>query len=143
MDLNKEKMEPFGTEFDLVPEEGELRQLLQDKQIFGVYEDEDGADRAIRQLNKLGYAPSDIYLYTMDEDKARRVTEETQKDINVLSCGDGSDFIGESYHKGDIVLCVLKDAQRFQGKAVRVEAPKDADTAVEIAENVAEEKKEE
>lgn len=141
MNETNHERDELRQEFDLVPEKGELEEKLRDKQIFGVYDDEDGADRAIRQLNKLGYTSDDIFVYSKDVDKARRITEESQKDVNILSCSDGTDFIGESYHQGDIVLCVLKDAQRFSGQANPEPVTKTSETTESIAMDVAEEKR--
>lgn len=124
------------------PGDGELQKQLKDKRIFGVYRDEEGTDRAIRQLHKLGYAAQDIYLYSKDEQTARKVTEKVNQDLNLMSCSDGSDFIGESYHQGDIVLCVRKDAELFQAQA-RTGAADHAETAAEVHEKVAEEKRSE
>lgn len=134
-------LEQSMEDLDLIPEQGELEQKLQDKQIFGVYDDEDGADRAIRQLNKLGYAGEDIFVYSKDEKKARRITEASQRDVNILSCSDGTDFVGESYHQGDIVLCVLKDAQRFSGQRNSEDGPDRSETTESVAIDVAEDKR--
>ncbi|KAF5075418.1 hypothetical protein DSECCO2_171460 [anaerobic digester metagenome] len=122
---------------DIIPGEGELNEQLKDKQIFGVYRDEEGTDRAIRQLNKLGYRGADINVYTQNEELSRRITEDSQKDVNILSCSDGSDFAGESYQKGDVVLCVRKDAERFGSTGSDRE---EADTTVEVAQKVAQDK---
>ena len=70
------ELKQLELDLDLIPEQGELEEKLRDKQIFGVYDDEDGADRAIRQLNKLGYDGEHIFVYSKDEEKARRITEE-------------------------------------------------------------------
>lgn len=141
MNETNHERDELRQELDLVPEKGELEEKLRDKQIFGVYDDEDGADRAIRQLNKLGYNSDHIFVYSKDLEKARRITEESQKDVNILSCSDGTDFIGESYHQGDIVLCVLKDAQRFRGQANPEAVPKVSETTESVAMDVAEEKR--
>ena len=77
------ELKQLELDLDLIPEQGELEEKLRDKQIFGVYDDEDGADRAIRQLNKLGYDGEHIFVYSKDEEKARRITEESQKDVNI------------------------------------------------------------
>ena len=71
-----------------------------------------------------------------------KVTEKVNQDLNLMSCSDGSDFIGESYHQGDIVLCVRKDAELFQAQA-RTGAADHAETAAEVHEKVAEEKRSE
>ena len=141
MSENNHELEQLMQDLDLIPEQGELEEQLRDKQIFGVYDDEDGADRAIRQLNKLGYAGKDIFVYSKDEKKARRITEESQKDVNILSCSDGTDFVGESYSQGDIVLCVLKDAQRFSGQRNSKDGLDRSQTTESVAIDVADDKR--
>ena len=135
------ELKQLELDLDLIPEQGELEEKLRDKQIFGVYDDEDGADRAIRQLNKLGYDGEHIFVYSKDEEKARRITEESQKDVNILSCSDGTDFVGESYHQGDIVLCVSKDAQRFSGQRNPQDGPDRSETKESVAIDVADDKR--
>lgn len=99
------------------PEENsELKEILRDKRIFGVFHDEDEADRAIRQLNRLGYGAEEIFLFSQNQDVADRIREGFTQDFQVLSCSDGSDFIGESYESGDLVICVRRDYDPDQEK---------------------------
>lgn len=99
------------------PEENsELKQVLRDKRIFGVFHDEEGADRAIRQLNLLGYGQEDIYLFSKNQEAAHRIKEGYTQDFHVLSCSDGSDFIGESYESGDLVICVPRNFKPYGEK---------------------------
>lgn len=92
------------------PEENsELKEILRDKRIFGVFHDEDEADRAIRQLNLLGYGAEEIFLFSQNQEAADRIKEGYTQDFQVLSCSDGSDFIGKSYDSGDLVICVPRN----------------------------------
>ncbi len=126
---------------DVVPEHGELDEIIRDKRIFGVYKDEDGADRAIRQLNKLGYTADDIYIFTRDRAKVEKMQEEFKEDINLVSCSDGSDFIGSSYDSGDVVICVLKDAEVFGQRGAANQNPSDKpQTTMDVMEQVSKEK---
>lgn len=138
---NKDVLEE-KVELDIVPEDGELEQNIKDKQIFGVYKDEEGADRAIRQLNKLGYSAEDIYIFTQDEEKTKKMKEGFSEDFRLLSCSDGSDFIGSSYDSGDVVICVLKDTERFRtkGTSQRIE-PAKAQTTMDVVDQVSKEKR--
>ena len=140
-DDKRKDLTPESPGLDIIPEDGQLEEIIKDKRIFGVYKDEAEADRAIRQLNKLGYSAEDIYLFTQDPAKTEKITEGFSEDFHLMSCSDGSDFVGASYDSGDVVICVLKDADLFgQRSAANAPAKDRPKTAMDVQEEMSREK---
>ncbi len=126
---------------DIMPEDNsELKEILRDKRIFGIFHDEDGADRAVRQLNKLGYNAEEIYLFSKDQEKADRMKEGYTLDFQVLSCSDGSDFIGDRYQSGDLVICVPRNLDPDERRRKEV-SQRWTDSTVDITSRKAQERK--
>lgn len=142
-DQNKDIFEKVP-ELDIVPEHGQLENIIRDKRVFGIYKDEDGADRAIRQLNKLGYQADDIFIFTKDKAKSAKISEGHTQDYHFMSCNDGSDFIGSSYASGDLVLCVQKKPDLFRTQSTGENLmPGRAQTAMDVQDKMSKEKQEE
>ncbi|MFZ2258022.1 MAG: hypothetical protein WAV55_07775 [Clostridiaceae bacterium] len=139
---DKQKFEAFDElpGLDIVPENGQLETIIKDKRVFGVYKDEDGADRAIRQLNKLGYSAEDIFIFTQDQAKSAKISEEHTPDYQIMSCSDGSDFIGSSYASGDLVLCVRREPELFRKKTVQANVTGKPQTAMDVQDRMSQEK---